>query len=350
MRIAILGTGGIALAYAAMLSKGGYEVVLFSLSGSGGASLKGKSVTSSGPVEHTFQPETTDSLPQALEGTEAVIIATAANHHNTLIDLLVPALQDGQRVLVSAELSLSGYVLANRLKKAGKEISVTSLSTTLLTARRAGISNVTVGLLRKICQAATDPACKQTTELTFWSEIFGPVITPAPARLWITFSNVNATVHVANALCNFTRIENGESWSNYAGITPSVANLIAALDQERLSIAKAYNLDVVSLKDQYHRSFGFPAQMSLSEITASIHQKRNGLPRGPIDIETRYITEDVPFGLVFMEHFAAIKQVPVPLHTAAIDILSSLYKRSFREENPFVGDTIGANETASAAP
>ncbi|WP_299918415.1 NAD/NADP octopine/nopaline dehydrogenase family protein [uncultured Roseobacter sp.] len=340
MRIAILGTGGIALGYAAMLSKGGHEVVLFSLSGEGGVCLRGKTIKSTGPIEHSFKLEIADNLELALQHAAAVIIATTANYHRPLIDLLVPALSEGQHVLVSAELSLSGSMLADQLCQSGKAVPVTSLGTTLLTARRAGKSEVVIGIVRNACQAATEPASKQGVEIAFWRKVFGPVLEPAPARLWITFSNLNPTVHAANALCNFTRIENGESWSNYAGITSSVANLIEAFDCERLSVAKAYGVHVVSLKDHYHTSFGFPHGMPLAEMTSALHEKRKGRPRGPTSIETRYITEDIPYGFVFIEYLGKQKAVATPLHTAAIDLFSALYRRSFRIENPFIDNDL----------
>ncbi len=155
--------------------------------------------------------------------------------------------------------------------------------------------------------------------------------------MWVLFSNLNPTVHAGNALCNFTRIENGEDWSNFAGITPGVARLSEALDAERVGVAASYDTSVPSLLGHYRTAFGFDDASSLSEITAELNKRRKGLPKGPKSIATRYVTEDIPFGLAFVEYLAQKKGIQTPTHSAIINTFDSLYGRSFRRENPFVG-------------
>ncbi len=214
MRIAIFGTGSIGLGYAAMLSKAGHDPVLFSLSGKSGKDLYGKTIKASGGLEHSFTCDVTDDMQEALTGADACIIATTANSHASIMDQLAVHLDSTQRVLVSAELSLSGDYLAAALAKAGKTTSILALGTTILTGRRKQSAEVNIGILRKECKAAIILADDHPTEFDFWRGLFGNVIQEAPSRLWVLFSNLNPTIHAGNALCNFTRIENGEDWSN----------------------------------------------------------------------------------------------------------------------------------------
>ncbi len=110
-----------------------------------------------------------------------------------------------------------------------------------------------------------------------------------------------------------------------AGITPSVARLTEALDAERLSVASAYNVFVPSLVEHYHRIYGFDDGTTLANMVDELNKKRKGLPKGPTSTTTRYITEDVPFGLTFIEHLAEKKGLHVPVHAATIDMFNALY-------------------------
>lgn len=336
MRIAILGTGGIALGYAALLNKNNHDVVLYSLSGKGHLTLDDTEICAVGAFKHQFHPNVTDKLTVALDGAEAIIVATTLNNHQALFDALVPQISEAQEVLISGELSMSGSSFFNALKAVGKCNSVTSLATTILTARRQDPAVVKIGILRKVCKASTEPADKQDIAIAFWQSIFGPVIDVAPCRLWVTFSNLNPTVHASNALCNFTRIEAGESWSNYDGFTEGVARLTVALDKERVAVATAYEVEVVPLLEHYQSSFGFPSGTTFNQMAKSLHESRAGLPKGPTEVETRYVTEDVPFGLVFIEFLAKEKGMSTPLHSASINLFSAIYGRNFRIENTLI--------------
>src|SRR5690606_5085880 len=60
---------------------------------------------------------------------------------------------------------------------------------------------------------------------------------------------------------------------------------------------------------------------------------RGSDPAGPIDIETRYVLEDVPFGLVPTIYLAQLAGVAAPLHKCGVELLSAAYGRDFRSDN-----------------
>lgn len=332
MRIAIIGTGGVALGYAARLTQEGHSPVLYSQSGSGAEGLAGAEVTCSGKISLTFRPEVTTDLAEALAGAAGVIVAVPANRHQIIMDALALLLSPGQQVLVSAELSLSGSYLVRRLGDKAAEIPVSSLSTTILMGRRTAPASVVVGALRSRCEVSTLPQTQDAAALTFWQSLFGPALVMGDGPLAIALSNLNPPIHMANALCNFTRIEKGEDWCNYDGITAGVARLIETLDAERLAVATALGLTVRTVEEHYRLSFGFDAGLPLAQMAAMVHQIRKG-PPGPTSTETRFVTEDVPYGIVCVEHLARMAGVAAALHTAGIEVFSAIYGRDFRSEN-----------------
>lgn len=335
MRIAVLGTGGAALGYAALLVTKGHEVVMFSLSGQGGHGLRASKITASGAIETSFSVDVQLSLQDAVHGAAGIIVASPANAHRLLMDGLSPLLASGQHVLVSAELSMSGAYLARKIGSEVAGVSITSLATTLMLGRRTGTSSVMVGGIREANDAWAWPPERMSEALDFWRFLFGDCLSPVASHYAIALSNLNPPAHMANALCNFTRIEKGEAWANYDGITESVARLIEALDVERLTVAEAFGLSVRSVERHYQLSFGLERGSNLAQMAAEVHQRRQG-PPGPTSVDTRFVTEDIPFGIAFVEHLGRSKCVPTPLHSAGLYIFSAMYGRNFRFENDLI--------------
>jgi opine dehydrogenase len=126
-------------------------------------------------------------------------------------------------------------------------------------------------------------------------------------------------------------MELGESWGQNRHITPAVARLIEELDKERLAIATAFGVEVRTIHEHFHLSFHVPMG-SLAAMTHELAGRPNDV-NGPTTLDSRYVTEDVPFGLVPTIRLAALADVPVPLHESGVRLMSALYGRDFAAEN-----------------
>jgi opine dehydrogenase len=186
--------------------------------------------------------------------------------------------------------------------------------------------------LRSRLDVAAIPIDESGRALMACTNLFGDRFAPAPNALAIALSNINPVAHAALALANLTRMERGEAWPQYHYLTPAVARLIEAMDHERRAIASAFGLHVRTIEEHFHHSFGVPLT-SLANIAAELHRRRGG-PPGPTSLESRFVLEDVPFGLVFYETLARLADTPVPMMSATITNLATLYVRDFRNENP----------------
>lgn len=54
---------------------------------------------------------------------------------------------------------------------------------------------------------------------------------------------------------------------------------------------------------------------------------------GPTTADSRYVTEDVPFGLVMTAKIGRLAGYPAELHEAGVRIFSAMYGRDFTAEN-----------------
>jgi opine dehydrogenase len=336
MKVSILGAGSIGLAYTALLSHTGHEVGVLSPSGKSTQALSGgQPLQATGRVSGAFSPRVAESCRDAADGAEVVIIAVPSTGVRRLIDDLALCLRPGQVVVISSQSSLSALYLSKRLYEQGTSVPIVAWSTTAATARRTPPASVNIDTLRTCIDVATLHETEDGSGLAACRALFGDVFRPLPDLLAISLSNLNPPIHLANALANFTRIERGEYWANYDGITPAVGRMIDALDLERLAVAQTYGLKVRTVHDHYVMTFSDITPGPVTDMAAQVHRRRHG-PPGPTSVETRYITEDVPFGLVPVVELGRFAGVELPLHEAGIRVISALMGRDLAQENDFL--------------
>ena len=332
MQVAILGAGAIAYGTAALLCREGHDVTLWSPSGQRTATLAaGAPLMASGAIVGRFHPRIATSCACALFGAEAVVVAVPGYGYRRVLDAAAPHLRSEQMVVFSSHMSLAALYLAKLLRQRGVATPIAALGTTVTTGRQTGPDAVTVGSIRARLDVAVLPEAAADRGLEICRALFGDRFVLRSGLLAIALSNLNAQNHLAIALCNLTRMELGEAWSQNRHITPAVARLIEALDAERLAIATAFGLTVRTIHDHFHLSFDVPMG-PLAEMAQALAQ-RPGDVAGPATLDTRYVTEDVPFGLVPTIRLAAVAGVPVPLHEGGVQLMSALYGRDFAAEN-----------------
>ena len=333
MKVAILGAGGVGLGMAAVVASKGMEVSLWGPAANGiGPVLGGKPIVSKGVIEGEFPVAASLDIGTVVKDADAVIVAVPGNGHRAVMDLLAPHVGQDQVLAISSHMSLSALYLSRRLSVRGLACPICAWATTATTSKRTAPGKVHLTTVRQHIVASTvrrDDWAYATDRLT---RIFGDVFVPAPDVMAVTLTNVNPEVHLAVALCNLTRMEYGEKWGTYRGISGAVGRLIEALDRERLSLGARFGLEVHTVQEHLHESFGLPIG-SVAEMAAEQHVRRKGASPGPETLEHRYVTEDVPFGIVPIVKFGRIAGVDVSLHEAGLGLIDALYGRSFVAEN-----------------
>jgi opine dehydrogenase len=330
-RVVVLGTGGIGCGAAALLSENGHAVVLWSPSGRGTASFaNGTALRAEGRLTGQYHPAIATDCAAALHDADAVMLAVPGYGHRAVLDQVAAHLRPDQPVIISSHMSLGALYLAQRLDARGVQAPIAAWGTTVTTGQRLPGPAVRVSNIRDAVDIAALPANNIDAMAALCRDLFGDRFVPRADLIAVSLSNVNPQNHLGMALCNFTRIEKGEAWANWSGLTPSVGRLIEALDAERIAVAAAFGASVRTVRDHFHLSFGVPH--GPVGDAGPILAARDANP-GPASLQTRYITEDVPFGLVPSTRLARIAGVEMPLHDAGIALFSALYGRDFRTEN-----------------
>ena len=249
MRVAVLGTGGVGLGLAALLCRDGHDPAIWSPSGRSTAALSdGAPLVATGAIAGRFRPRIAATCAEAMDGAECVIFAVPAYGHRAVMDIAAPHACAAQTMIVSSHYSLSAIYLRALLTRRGIVAPIVAWGTTVVMGRPVGTAEVAILTVRARLDAATLPMAGAQAGLDTCRALFGDRFQQRANLIAIQLSNVNPQAHLANALCNLTRMEKGESWDNYGGITPTVSRLIEALDLERLAVARAFGVLVRTMQ------------------------------------------------------------------------------------------------------
>ncbi|MDF2809596.1 MAG: odh 1 [Microvirga sp.] len=339
MRVAIMGAGAIAFGSAAFLSANGHTAVLWSPSGKRTEALaRGEALISEGKVEGQFHPKIAVTCAHAVADADAILLALPANGHKVVMDAMAPHLTTAQVVIISSHASLGALYLAKKLAERELSVPIVAWSTTVLRARQRSLTSVKIATLRGKVDLATLPVSENERGLATCVALFGDRFVQRSDILAIALSNVNPQSHMALALSNFTRMERGEDWGQTENMTDAVGRLLEAIDKERLAIASRFGLTVRTMREHYSLTYGVP-DAPIGE-TARLLLTRTERTAGPATIDTRYVLEDVPFGLLQNLLLGRIMGTDVSLHEAGLNVFSALYGRDLAKDNdllPAVG-------------
>jgi len=291
----------------------------------------GAPLTATGAVSGEFKPEIARSAPELVAGADAVLIALPAYGQKAVMEAVAPYIASNQIVIVSSQISFGALYISKLLAQRGIDVPVVSWSVPLVSARQTGSSSVNVSAVKKNIDMASVPASANALALDRCEAIFGKRFTVQDDLLMITLSNLNPQNHMGVSLCNLTRMEKGEKWGQHEHITDAVGRLCESLDAERLAIAERFGYALKTVRDHYQASYGVP-HGPVGEMAQARH-RLGGAPLGPTNLSTRYVTEDVPFGLLTTVVLGKIVGAPASVHDAGITVFSALYARDFRAEN-----------------
>lgn len=328
---AVLGAGHGGLALAGHLGLMGFPVRLWARKSSalaavgaeGGIWLEG-AVSGFGPVQ--AEPE----LARALEGADLVLIAVPASAHRDLAHRCAPLLRDGQAVLLMPGRTAGAIEFMAVLRGAGCKARVTvgEAQTFIYASRKSGENRAAIHGIKQRVLASAIPAGRTGDLLRMIRPAF-PQFLRARSVWKTSLDNIGAIFHPAPALLNAARIEStGGAFRHYLdGITPSVAALLEQMDLERLAVAAALGVRAVSARDWLAEVYGVEEANLYDAIQATPAYRGVG---APASMETRYIWEDVPTGLVPLADLGRLMGIPTPTINMVIDLACTLCGHDFR--------------------
>ena len=332
-KFAILGTGNSGQAFAADIALKGFSVNLAevpefannlkAIENKGGIELSGDSSQGFAKLNMI----TTD-LAVAIKGVDIIIIGGSAYAHEPFSKALLNHFEDGQFIVFTSNFGALRF--HKWMKESGITTRVTPVETmSLLYATRAVEPGVVVikGIKNNLPTAAL-PASRTKEFLVKMAQVF-PNFTAAQNALLTSFNNLNPIVHPPMVLFNAGRIEatGGKGWNLYAdGATESVTKVMLAMDKERMSLLERLGMDGIPFQDAFetlYKDYSL-GKKSLSETLRQSPIHGNPAFPAPSSVDTRYINEDLPFGLAPWSSIGRMWGIPTPNIDAVIQVASTM--------------------------
>jgi len=274
----------------------------------------------------------TTDVREALEDVEWIHLAVPAFGHQRFLDEILPHLRDGQTIVLwpgNFGSLIFRRVIDERLP--GNDIRVAEAHTLPYGTRLRGPGWADCVLLPPEVHLAAIPDRDTPAVVSALRELY-PILKPADTVLGAAFSNPNPIIHPPGSLLNVGRIQysGGDFYMYREGITEAVARVIRLVFDEVGAIARALGIRVIEYLDRDFRTTGsimavaFQAPFDTLGVIAAI--------KGPSTVHDRYITEDLPYGLVPLVELGQRLGTPTPLIRSIIDLGCAVCDRDFWAE------------------
>lgn len=333
VRFAVLGAGNGGQAIAADLTLRGYDVSLYDryeaavapVRDRGGIRLIG-AIKGFAPVRCV-----TNRIAEAMAGRQVLMIVVPAFAHRYIIETAVPHLEDGQILVLipgSTGGALEACTIFDRLQLR-KEVFLAETESLFYACRLVGPAKVRINAVKRRLALAALPASNTTKVLGVLAEAYAQ-LEPVPNVLHTSFHNANAIVHPPLTLLNLSYCEStGGAFDFYStSAMPSALNLVERVDRERMSVAAAMGVRPISLRQWMKRMYGVDEDTLTSTFRTLAREVYDGIP-GPSGPKARYLTEDVPMGLVPMASFGRLAGIQTPVMDLLIEMASLLTDTDF---------------------
>lgn len=333
MKIAVIGAGNGGQALAGYIASKGHEVRISELNPTTVEALKKTmSITLTGVVNCTgrLSKITSDSV-EAAKGADIIMVATTAVAHAPLAKQLSSVITDGQIIILNPGRTGGALEFRNTLDKCGvKARYYLGEAQTLVYACRIiehGHVNI-IGQKDKVLLCAL-PASDTSYILDKINPLF-PCFKPCQNVLVTSLENYGAVFHPSVVLFNAATIERGNNFYFYREMTPQIADFIEQLDAERVTVGKAYGIELTSAKNWVSEAYNGIQGNTLCERMRNNPAYHDIL--APTQINCRQLTEDIPTGAVPLAALGKAAGLSMPIYSGIIQVISALLRTDFQSK------------------
>ena len=340
MKISILGAGNAGCAVAADLTLKGHEVTLIKTSHAMHDDNFDYMVQNGGEMTlHEFGEHKTAYIHKVTRDLEevshsdVVIIYIQTRFHETLIEKVAPLLMDGQILLVNPGYLSTAYALKHIPEN--KDIIIAEAESSFIDGRIMTPGNFKVGFRNVRNPIGIYPVSRKNeaiAKLDQLDERFVYLDSVVEAAL----HNPNLIVHTVGSIMSIPRIEKSKGdfcmyHEAYTRDNPATWRILEALDAEKMKVLEELGFEGLSYVNACKYRNSLDDNKDAKEVFLD-YAEMDTRAKGPVKVDSRYISEDVPQGLVMLEALGKSLKVDTPITTGLIEIAGVALGRDLREE------------------
>ena len=336
--VAVLGGGHGAHAMAADLAARGFGVNMFEMPEFGGRLRRlfdTRTIHATGAVEGAFTLNlVTTDIDEAIDAVTYILIVTPAFAHESYARLLRGRVRPDQVVVVYPG-AFAGLLFRTVFGELECPV-VAEVNNLPYDARLTAPCEVAVYGRNPVnvafLPAERGPALiEEMRAIHPFQKVYSDVLEAG-------LSIVNPAVHTGPCLLSVTAVENSPKRSFFLyehGVTPGSCRVNVQIDRERKEIGRRLGYTLTPIED----FTGLPAGYTWQELYMSIHGNISLTPiSGPHDLDSRYFTEDAPYGLVPWSHIGKAVGVATPVIDSVVNIYNLVHERDWWREGRSADD------------
>lgn len=339
MKIAMVGAGNAGCAVSADLTLKGHEVTLIKTSHAMHddnfdflQKNQGKmTLNEFGDVKTAYIHKVTRDI-ELVKDAEVVIIYIQTNFHEQLIERIIPFLHDDQILLINPGYLSTAYVL----KHCGeKRLIIAEAESSFIDGRIMEPGLFKVGFRNVRNPIGIYPSSRREEaikKLDLLDERFVYLNSVVEAAL----HNPNLIVHTVGSVMSIPRIEKSHGdfcmyHEAYTRDNPCTWRILEMLDFEKMNVLEHLGFERICYVEACKYRNSLDDAMDAKEVFLN-YAEMDTRAKGPTKVDSRYISEDVPQGLVMLEALGKAMNIPTPIATALIEIASAALGRNLRAE------------------
>ena len=254
-----------------------------------------------------------------------IIISTLASGHLDIAYLLKDCISSGQHI-IAMNSNWAVYEILGILEDSVKEkdITISETSGVHLMSDLVSPGHCILKKIKNRIGISTYPKCKGADVVKNLSGVF-PQLYSLGSPVESSMNTSNPILHAPIALFNLSKIEAGIDHFFYRdGGTPLVVKYIEKIDSERLAVLQALGVKGQSCLDIVNKAWNTTYSNLYDAIQANYPNSK-----GPKSIRYRFITEDVPYGIVPILKIGHLLNINVPFNEKLIDMYSAVLDNDF---------------------
>ena len=304
MKIAVLGGGNAGFAFSAHLSQIGHQVYMYE----DAKYAENISEIQKGPLKAKCHFEGSYTLSNAgsdmsitVKDAKVVIVAVPAFAQEPMFNEYIKYAEEGQ-VVIFFPGNYASLRFNKVLKDKGMEgrILLAESDSIPYSARKSAADEIDIEGMKDFLFVSALPAGRTQEVIDLWNnEVFKYDFFRSGLNvMYSSLNNTNCSIHCTGSILNAGWIETtkGDFKFYKDGLSPSVCNVIEGVDYEAGNVSELFGKRTYTQKEFFMEYYDIPDYPTLFETMQNSPAHTSF--KAPDSLMARYITEDVPFGLV----------------------------------------------------
>ena len=294
MRFAVVGMGKVGHTASCCLMSRHVHTVVWDRNKEKLDAIRQNGIHVEGMLEGLFFPRVSYDFEEAIKEADHILVCTVAEGHRDIAGLMKGRLSNHQHILImNSNWGIYEFLQILKAEVQDKDISISETGGVHLMSDLIEPCRCVLKKIKSRIDLSTYPSHKADDVLKDISEVF-PQMQGGSSPIQTSMNTSNPILHAPIALFGFSKIEAGMEHLFYKeGATPSVVRYIEKVDGERLAVMKALGAGASSCLEIVNKAWNTSYGSLYDAIQANYPSSK-----GPKSASHRFISEDVPFGIM----------------------------------------------------